>query len=69
MYTVDNVCKMIELLIENICAVWRTSFLSGNWNSNRNKLCSITFQPFSLLIWAIGDLPGHLIYAIDILMI
>ena len=27
MYTADNICKMIEFLIDNIfCAVWRASF-------------------------------------------
>ena len=43
MYTADNICKMIEFLIDNnFCAVWRASFPSGNWNSNGRKLCSIT---------------------------
>ena len=43
MYTADNICKMIEFLIDDIfCAVWWTSFPSGNWNSNGNQLCSIT---------------------------
>ena len=35
MYTADNICKMIEFLIDNI-------FPSGNWNSDRNQLCFIT---------------------------
>ena len=43
MDTADNICKMIEFLIDNIfCAVWRPSFASGNWNSNGNELDSIT---------------------------
>ena len=40
MYTADNVCKMIVLLFEHLCAVWRMSFPSGTWNSNGNELCS-----------------------------
>ena len=44
MYTADNICKMIEFLINNtdFCAVWRASFPSDDWNSNGNQLCSIT---------------------------
>ena len=56
------------------------SFPSGNWNSNRNKLRSITCWRFSFThmrmnfstIWletATGDFPGHLIYAVDTLII
>ena len=42
MYTADNICKMIEFLIDSIFAVWRASFPSGYRNSNENELCSIT---------------------------
>ena len=43
MYTADNICKMIEFLIDNIflCSL-EGVFPSGNWNSNGNKFCSIT---------------------------
>ena len=40
MYTTNNICKIIEFLIDN--AVWRASFPSDDWNSNGNQLSSTT---------------------------
>ena len=44
MYTADNICKMIEFLIDNIFVHFRGCLFrkSGNWSSNGNELCSIT---------------------------
>ena len=43
MYTADNICKMIEFLIDNIFVqLGGCFFSSGNWNSSGNEMCSIT---------------------------
>ena len=42
MNTADNICKMIEFLIDNIFVQFGASFPSGNRNSNWKELCSIT---------------------------
>ena len=42
MYTSDNICKMMEFLIDNIFVQFGgVSFPSDDWNSNWNQLCSI----------------------------
>ena len=52
MYTADNICKMIEFLIDNIFVQFRGRlklFLQMHvWNSNGNQLCSIYLQNLSL---------------------
>ena len=42
LYTADQICRMVEFLIDNIFVkVWRMSFSSGHWDSNGNELCRL----------------------------
>ena len=38
MYTADNICKMIEFLIDNIFVQFGESLPSGKWESSGNQL-------------------------------
>ena len=42
MYTADNICKMIDFLIDNIFVQFGGRLFRHDWNSNGNQLCSIT---------------------------
>ena len=50
MYAASNICKMTELLIDNIFCSLEGVFPSGNWNSSGSRQCSIACWPFPLLI-------------------
>ena len=42
LYTADQICRMVEFLIDNIFVeVWRMPFSSGHWDSNGNELCPL----------------------------
>ena len=41
LYTGDQICRMVEFLIDNIFEIWRMSFSSGYWDSNGNELCPL----------------------------
>ena len=51
MYTVDNIYKMIEFLIDNIFVQFGGGFFRQVIKIPWTKLCSITCWPFPLLIW------------------
>ena len=75
MYTADNMCKMIELLIDNIF-MWFGGriFRQVIVGMNCAPLLTISFTHMRTNFWTIssevptGDLPGYIIYAIDTLM-
>ena len=41
LYTADQICRMVEFLIDNILVKFGGCFLSGHWDSNANKLCPL----------------------------
>ena len=81
MYTADNICKMIEFLINNIFVQFRGCLfrqLTGiPMGTNCAPLLADLFLPYENEFLdnmirsevATGDLPCHLIHAIDTLMI
>ena len=76
MYTADNICKIIEFLIDSIFyAVWRASFcqvIGIPMETNCAPLLADLFlysNENEFLDNMTVDLPGHLIYVIDTLVI
>ena len=42
MHTADQICNMIDFLVDNIfCKVWGVSISLSYWNDYGNELCSI----------------------------
>ena len=39
LYNADQICRMVEFLIDNIFVTFGGCFLSGHWDSNGNELC------------------------------
>ena len=80
MYTADNICKMIEFLIDNIFVQFGGRLFCQVIGIPMGTNCAPLLAGLFLYSYenefldnisevATGDLPGHLIYAIDTLII